>query len=103
MTLAGASAIALRDRHIRIEFFFNRKTADGQQQPRRLLQRAGLLASGGFFLLLAALFGRWVWDQLRFAETSMGLGVPLWWYSLVIPPLCLMVAWRAFSAYRKLA
>lgn len=102
MTLAGASAVAQRDRHIRIEFFFNRKTEDGGEEPRRALQRAGLLAAGSFFLLMAVLFGRWVWDQFHFSETSMGLGVPLWWYSIVIPPLCLSVAWRAFSAYRKL-
>lgn len=102
MTLAGASAVALRDRHIRIEFFFNRKTADGNDQPRPRLQRAGLLLTASFFVLLAALFSRWVWDQIRFAETSMGLGVPLWWYSLVIPPLCLVIAWRALTAYRNL-
>ena len=101
MTLAGASAVALRDRHIRIEFFFNRKTADGNEQPRPRMQRAGLLLTTGFFLLLAALFSRWVWDQIRFAETSMGLGVPLWWYSLVIPPLCVVIAWRALTDYRK--
>ncbi len=41
MTLAGASAVAFRDRHIRIEFFFNRKGADGVEAPRPGLQRGG--------------------------------------------------------------
>ena len=41
MTLAGASAIALRDRHIRIEFLLNRRTAEGQEMPRRGLKLFG--------------------------------------------------------------
>ena len=103
MTLAGASAVAVRDRHIRIEFFFNRKSADGVEAPRRGLQRGGLALSGAFFVLLALLFTRLVWDQIRYAETSMGLGIPLWWYSAVIPPICLVIAWRCFARLRKLS
>jgi TRAP-type transport system small permease protein len=102
MTLAGASAVAFRDRHIRIEFFFNRKTVDGNDEPRRGLQRFGLILSGLFFVLMALLFTRLVWDQIRFAETSMGLGIPLWWYSAVIPPICLVIAWRCLARLRKL-
>jgi TRAP-type transport system small permease protein len=102
MTLAGASAVAFRDRHIRIEFFFNRKTVDGADEPRRGLQRFGLALSGLFFVLMTLLFTRLVWDQIRFAETSMGLGIPLWWYSAVIPPICLVIAWRCLTRLRRL-
>jgi TRAP-type C4-dicarboxylate transport system permease small subunit len=60
------------------------------------------LATSFVFVVLAALFGRWVWDQYRFSETSMGLGVPLWWYGAAIPPLCLAMAVRAFAAFVRL-
>ncbi len=102
MTLAGASAVAFRDRHIRIEFFFNRKSVHGIGEPRPGLQRGGLILSGVFFVVLAILFTRLVWDQIRFAETSMGLGIPLWWYSAVIPVICLVIAWRCFARLRRL-
>ena len=103
MTLAGASAVAFRDRHIRIEFFFNRKSVLGIGEPRPGLQRGGLILSGVFFVVLAVLFTRLVWDQIRFAETSMGLGIPLWWYSAVIPVICPVIAWRCFARLRRLS
>lgn len=93
MTLAGASAVARRDQHIRIEFFL---------RQHRGLWLFGAWATSLAFVLLAALLGRWVWDQYRFSETSMGLGVPLWWYGAAIVPLCLAIAVRAFSAFVRL-
>ena len=101
MTLAGASAIALRDRHIRIEFLFNRRTAQGEEIPRRGLRLFGCVVTSAVFALLAALFARWVWDQYKFSETSMGLGVPLWWYGLALPVLCLAIAARAAGAFLR--
>lgn len=99
MALAGASAIALRDRHIRIEFLFNCRTPQGKEIPRRSLKLFSCLATSAVFALLAALFARWVWDQYKFSETSMGLGVPLWWYGLAMPVLCLAIAARAAGAF----
>ena len=101
MTLAGASAIALRDRHIRIEFLLNRRTAEGQEMPRRSLKLLSFLLTSAVFALMAVLFARWVWDQYRFSETSMGLGVPLWWYGSVLPVLCLAISARAAIAYLR--
>lgn len=98
MALAGASAIALRDRHIRIEFLFNRRTGQGEEVPRRSLKLFSCFVTSGVFALMAALFARWVWDQYKFSETSMGLGVPLWWYGLALPVLCLAISARAFGA-----
>lgn len=102
MALAGASAVAGRDSHIRIEFFTRRRLADGTYQQRRGMMLFAALASSGVFMLLAALFARWVWDQYRFNETSMGLGVPLWWYGLALPLLCLAISARAFSAFLRI-
>ena len=99
VAMAGASAVAARDAHIRIEFFFNRRLASGTESPRRRLKLLSLALSCGFFAVMAALFARWVWDQYRFTETSMGLGVPLWWYGVIIPPLALTIALRFFVAW----
>ncbi len=101
MALSGASAIAMRDRHIRIEFLFNRRTPQGDEIPRRSLKLFSCLATSAVFALLAALFARWVWDQYKFSETSMGLGVPLWWYGLAMPVLCLAIAGRAAGAFLR--
>jgi TRAP-type C4-dicarboxylate transport system permease small subunit len=102
MTLAGASAIAGRDKHIRIEFFLSGRTPEGQMRTRWGLWRLGVLATSFVFMLLAALLGRWVWDQFHFNETSMGLGLPLWWYGVVLVPLCLAISVRAFAAFLRL-
>ena len=97
MALAGASTIALHDRHIRIEFLFNRRNAQGEEVPRRKLKLFSCLVTSAVFSLMAALFVRWVWDQYKFAETSMGRGVPLWWYGLALPVLCPAISARAFG------
>ena len=99
LTLAGASAVARRDSHIRIELFLNRRAADGTETPRRGLKLLGALATSFTFMLLAALFALWVFDQFRYSETSMGLGIPLWWYGLIVPPLCLSISARAFGVF----
>ncbi len=98
MTLAGAASIASRDGHIRIEYFY-----DGGGVARRRVLRA--VAAGAItalvFLALAVLFSIDVADEIRWAETSMGLGVPRWWFTAALPPLCLAVAVRAALAGRK--
>lgn len=93
MTMAGASAAAGRDRHIRIELFYD----GGSAARRRRFRIAAACATGLLFAGLALLFGRMVADEIRWGETSMGLGVPRWWYSIGIPVLCGTVALRAFA------
>lgn len=96
LTLAGAASVAARDAHIRIEFFYD----GGSAARRRALRRFAAAATALLFLGLAFLFGVMVADEMRWSETSMGLGVPRWWFTVVIPPLCLAVAWRAWAARR---
>lgn len=93
MTLAGASAAAGRDRHIRIEYFYD----NGSAQRQRRLKVVSGCACGLLFLGLALLFARVVADEIRYAETSMGLGVPRWWFTLLSPVMCLGVALRSFG------
>jgi TRAP-type C4-dicarboxylate transport system permease small subunit len=101
LTLSGASAVAGRDSHIRIEFLLNRRMPDGSEEPRRGLLIFSSALSSAVFLLLAALFARWVWDQYRYNETSTGLGLPLWWYGVAVPPLFLAASARAFAGLLK--
>lgn len=93
MTLAGASAAAARDRHIRIEFFYD----GGSAQRRRSARIVASCFSALVFLLLALLFGKVVADEIKYAETSMGLGIPRWWFTAFSPLLCLAVALRCLG------
>jgi len=94
MTLAGAAGVARRDGHIRIEYFYEGGSASRRRRLRLLAAAATVLT----FLALAVLFGVTVADEVRWGETSMGLGVPRWWFTVAIPPLCLAIAARAAQA-----
>lgn len=93
MTLAGASAAAGRDRHIRIEYFYD----NGSAARQRRLKIVSGCACGLLFLGLALLFTRVVADEIQYAETSMGLGVPRWWFTVFSPFMCLGIALRSFG------
>jgi TRAP-type transport system small permease protein len=91
MALAGAAGAAARDAHIRIEYFY-----DGGSAARgRRLRIVSAAVTTLVFVLLAGLFGRTLADEIRWAETSVGLGVPRWWFTVWVAPLCLAIAWRA--------
>jgi TRAP-type C4-dicarboxylate transport system permease small subunit len=100
MTLAGASAATARDRHIRIEFLYDGGTALRRQR----LKVFSACITALLFLALALLFGRVVADEVRFGETSMGMGMPRWWFTMFSPLLCAAIALRsaavAWSAAR---
>lgn len=91
MTLAGASAASARDRHIRIEFFYDGGSARRRQRLAVFAGCVGALLFAG----LALLFGRVVADEIRFDETSMGLGIPRWWFTIFSPLLCVAIALRS--------
>ena len=93
MTLAAASAAVARDRHIRIDYFVER----GSAARRRRLVMFSALVLCVFFTILTVLSGRVVWDDLQYGETSPGIGVPIWWYSIWTPILSLAIAGRALG------
>ncbi len=72
MTLAAAGAAVARERHIRIDYFIER----GSATRRRWLSIISAAAVLAFFIALAVLGTRVVWDEYRFEETSPGIGVP---------------------------
>lgn len=90
--VAGSAAVA-RDRHIRIEFFCE----SGSAARRRRLAQLGALMVALLFAVIAVLSVRVVWDDWRFEETSPGIGVPQWWYSVWLPVLSLFITGRAIG------
>ena len=92
--VAGSAAVA-RDRHIRIEYF----SEGGSMARRRRLAQFGALMVAALFALIAALSVRMVWDDYRFDETSPGIGVPQWWYSIWLPIVSTAIALRAIGLF----
>ncbi|MEO5606971.1 MAG: TRAP transporter small permease [Polaromonas sp.] len=95
LALVGSSAAVARDRHIRIEYF----SESGSLDRRRALARLGAMLVALLFMLIAVLSLRLVWDDYRFGETSPGIGVPQWWYSIWLPILSLGIALRALGLF----
>lgn len=93
LALVAGSAAASRNIHIRIEYFAEK----GSSRRKRLLACFGALVVFLLFVVLAVLSGRMVWDDFRFGETSPGIGVPQWWYSLWLPLLSTAIALRALG------
>ena len=92
--VAGSAAVA-RNIHIRIEYFAEK----GTSRRRRFLACFGAMVVFLLFVLLAVLSGRMVWDDFRYGETSPGIGVPQWWYSLWLPLLSIAIALRALGLF----
>ena len=97
VTLAGGSAAVARDRHIKIEYFLDR----GSPDRRRRLARFGAACTAVFFAVLCALSVRLVWDDIRYEETTPGIGVPKWWYSVWLPVLAAAIAARAVGLFLR--
>ena len=92
--VAGSAAVA-RDQHIRIEFF----SGNGSAARRKALARFGSLMVALLFALIAVLSVRMVWDEYRYEETSPGIGVPQWWYSIWLPVVSTLVTVRALGLF----
>ena len=90
--VAGSAAVA-RDRHIRIEIF----SANGSAERQRRLALFGGAMMALLFAVMAFLSARVVWDDFRFGETSPGIGVPQWWYSIWLPIIASAITLRALG------
>lgn len=97
MTVAGACAAAARDRHVRIEYFY--ETGSAGRRKRLALLSASVTCV--FFLVLGALSARVVWDEYSYQETTMALGLPRWWLTVWVPILCGVLALRAAQVAGK--
>jgi TRAP-type C4-dicarboxylate transport system permease small subunit len=94
--VAGSAAVA-RNQHIRIEYFAD----NGPAARQRALARFGAFMVFLLFLLMAVLSARTLWDDIRFGETSPGIGVPQWWYTVWLPVLSLAIAGRALGLFLR--
>lgn len=92
--VAGSAAVA-RDQHIRIEFL----TSGGSAARKKALARLGSASVALLFTLIAVLSARVVWDDWRYEETSPGIGVPQWWYSIWLPVCSLAITARAIGLF----
>jgi TRAP-type transport system small permease protein len=93
MTFSGAASMALRDQHIRIEFLYE----SGTNQRQTTLKVFSAVMTATFFGLLAFLFLLTLLDEIKYAETTMGLGIPRWWFTVWLPPLCMLISLRALQ------
>jgi len=92
--VAGSAAVA-RDRNIRIEYFSH----SGSLVRQRRLAQLGALMVALLFIVMAVLSVRVVWDDYRYEETSPGIGVPQWWYSVWLPIVSIAIALRAIGLF----
>jgi TRAP-type C4-dicarboxylate transport system permease small subunit len=93
LTMVAGSAAVARDRHIRIEIFSSKGSATRQ----RRLALLGACMVALLFGLLVVLSVRLVWDDYRYGETSPGIGVPQWWYSIWLPIIASAITLRALG------
>ena len=95
LALVASSAAVARDRHIRIEYF----SGNGSLARRKTLARLGAVMVAVLFALIGVLSLRLVWDDYRYDETSPGIGIPQWWYSIWLPILSLAICLRAVGLF----
>jgi len=95
LALVAGSASVARNRQIRIEFFAD----SGPESRQRALARFGALMVFVLFALVAVLSMRMVYDDIRFGETSPGIGVPQWWYTIWLPVMSVAIAGRALGLF----
>ena len=95
LSLVAGSASVARNRQIRIEYFAD----SGSEKRQRALARFGALMVFVLFALIAVLSARVVWDDYRSGETSPGIGVPQWWYTVWLPVMSVAIAGRAMGLF----
>ncbi|ARU04135.1 TRAP transporter permease DctQ [Comamonas serinivorans] len=92
--VAGSAAFA-RNAHIRIEYFAER----GSSSRQRAFARVATALVVVFFALLTVLSARVLLDDIEFGETSPGIGVPVWWYTMWMPICAFAITLRALGLY----
>ncbi len=97
LALVGGASAVVREAHIRIEFF----AEAGSSARRRRLAQIGALLVALLFIAIGVLSLPVVWDQYQYEETSPGIGVPQWWYSVWLPVFSALIAGRALQVFAR--
>jgi TRAP-type C4-dicarboxylate transport system permease small subunit len=95
LTMVAASAAVARDRHIRIEAFFD----GGTPQRRRRLALLSAACTVLAFGILTVLAVRFFYDDYKYEVTSPGIGWPQWWYSIWLPVLAFAITARGVQVF----
>ena len=95
LALVAGSASVARNRQIRIEYFAD----NGPAARQRALARFGAIMVFLLFALIAVLSTRMVYDDITYGETSPGIGVPQWWYTIWLPIMSVSIAGRALGLF----
>ena len=93
MTLVAGAAAVARDRHIRIEYFFE----GGSARRKQFLSMLSAFAILLLFAAMAILGGRVAYDDFHYGDTSPGIGIPNWIYTMWLPILSAVIALRALG------
>ncbi|MCA0325195.1 MAG: TRAP transporter small permease [Proteobacteria bacterium] len=97
LTMIAASAAVARNRHIRIEYFAD----SGPESRQRALAKFGAAMMALLFGFMTVLSARVLWDDVRYGETSPGIGVPQWWYTMWLPIISAAIMLRAIGLLRR--
>ncbi|UPJ48418.1 TRAP transporter small permease subunit [Bradyrhizobium sp. 200] len=92
LTLAGSAYAALHDSHIRIDFIY----AGGTKKRRSMLRLYSRIMTSAMFLMIAVLSARSAIGEYALGETTTGVGLPRWLYTVWFPPLALWTAVRVW-------
>jgi TRAP-type C4-dicarboxylate transport system permease small subunit len=95
LSLVAGSASVARNLQIRIEYFAD----NGSETRQRRLAQFGALMMALLFGLIAVLSVRMVYDDITYGETSPGIGVPQWWYTIWLPIMSTAIAGRAIGLF----
>lgn len=95
LSLVAGSASVARNLQIRIEYFAD----NGPPARQRALARFGAIMVFLLFALIAVLSTRMVYDDYTYGETSPGIGVPQWWYTIWLPVMSVAIAGRALGLF----
>jgi TRAP-type C4-dicarboxylate transport system permease small subunit len=91
LTLVAGSAAAARNTNIRIEIFAD----SGSFSRRKILSILSGVSMVLMFSLMTYLGGKLTWDEYSFGETSPGIGVPKWWYTIWLPIFSAVITIRS--------
>jgi TRAP-type C4-dicarboxylate transport system permease small subunit len=94
LVLIGSACALRRNHHIRVTFLVDR-SARKRWMSDMLMHVVALVT----FAMLGYYGIRQTMDDMKFNVVSPGLGVPEWWFSIVLPIGCALVCWRAAEGF----